>query len=184
MAVTSPEASPSFARFLGADDEAALGEAYTTVRRKLIRLFVCRGCRDAEELADETITRVMLKCDAIVDSYVGDPLLYFYGVARKVLLESVKAPPTAPPMPEPDPPELKEAMQECLDHCLQATLKEDERQLILEYYKGEKGSKIAGRKQLAALLGQTTNWLRIKVHRIRATLRPCIASCLEQKGLK
>jgi hypothetical protein len=44
----------------------------------------------AEELADEVINRVSKKLPQIVDIYVGDPALYFYGVARKVHREYLR----------------------------------------------------------------------------------------------
>src|SRR5438270_10295021 len=77
--------------WLDADRERA-GEKYERIRRRLIRIFTCRGRPDAEELADETINRVTLKATEVSKEYVGDPALYFYGVAQKVFLESVRKP--------------------------------------------------------------------------------------------
>ena len=57
------------------------GRRYEDIRRKLVKIFVSRGCIIAEELADETINRVAMKVHEIVDTYTGDPALYFYGVA-------------------------------------------------------------------------------------------------------
>ncbi|HEY0047746.1 MAG TPA: hypothetical protein VGB68_00565, partial [Pyrinomonadaceae bacterium] len=37
------------------------GQKYEKIRRRLIRIFLGRGCFEAEELADETINRVTRK---------------------------------------------------------------------------------------------------------------------------
>src|SRR4051794_16211659 len=80
--------------WLDADRERA-GYRYEAIRRRLITIFTCRGCREAEALADETINRVTIKLPEIADAYVGDPALYFYGVAQKVHLEYLRKRPPA-----------------------------------------------------------------------------------------
>src|SRR5437764_14777727 len=75
--------------WLGQDREQA-GDKYEAIRRRLIRIFISRGCHHAEEMADETINRVTFKLKEIRQDYVGDPALYFYGVANKVHLEYVR----------------------------------------------------------------------------------------------
>jgi hypothetical protein len=71
--------------WLGADrDSAAVN--YEKIRTRLIKIFTCRGCGEADDLADETINRVAAKVANIADSYSGDPALYFDGVAQKVHL--------------------------------------------------------------------------------------------------
>src|SRR5580700_5918445 len=47
-----------FLNYLDADRERA-GEKYETIRQKLLTLFRCNGCWTAEDLADETIDRVI-----------------------------------------------------------------------------------------------------------------------------
>jgi hypothetical protein len=53
----------------------------------LIKIFVCRGCANAEELADETINRVVSKVQEIITNWQGDPALYFYKVAQNIYRE-------------------------------------------------------------------------------------------------
>lgn len=60
------------------------GQKYEKIRQRLIRIFAGRGCFEAEELADETINRVTLKLPQFVETYIGEPALYFYGVADKI----------------------------------------------------------------------------------------------------
>jgi RNA polymerase sigma factor (sigma-70 family) len=158
-------------------DQAA--KKYEEVRRKLIKIFTCRGCSEAEDLADETINRVTRKVQEIMDSYAGDPALYFYGVARNVHLEYVRKSPPPLPMPEADTPQQKEQAYQCLDTCLER-FSEQNRRLVLEYYKDERREKIDHRKKLAEQLGIAPNALRIRMHRIRTSLQNCVLNCMKQ----
>jgi DNA-directed RNA polymerase specialized sigma24 family protein len=163
--------------WLDADREEA-GKKYENIRLRLVKFFACRGRHDAEELADETIKRVTLKAPALAQEYVGDPALYFYGVARMLVLEVFRKPPPAvPPTPLPEPDE-KEKEDRCLEGCM-AQLPQANRDLALEYYNYKKGQKVEHRRRLAERLGIGQNALRIRVHRIRAALLPCVSACLE-----
>jgi len=162
--------------WLHAEREVA-GRKYEDIRRRLIRFFTCRGCHEAEDLADETINRVARKLEEIAETYSGDPALYFYGVAQKVHLEHLrKRPPVKPPPPAPE--DEAETEYECLDRCMQH-LTEGSRDLVLQYYQEEKGAKIDHRRRLAERLGIALNALRIRVHRVRAALQKCVRDCLE-----
>jgi DNA-directed RNA polymerase specialized sigma24 family protein len=174
------DAFDKFLAWLDPSREQA-GAKYEIVRRKLIKIFTCRGCSNCEDLADETINRVIRKMQDLADSYTGDPALYFYGVARIVHLEHVKKGPAPLPVPPPDPPEKKEREYQCLDRCM-GVLTPRNRQLMLEYYKEEKHAKIVHRKELAAQLGVAVNALRIRAHRVRASLQICVESCLGQES--
>ena len=57
-------------------DRDRAGQRYEQIRSGLIKVFLCRGSVDPEELADETINRVAKKVLEIAESYVGDPLLF------------------------------------------------------------------------------------------------------------
>jgi RNA polymerase sigma factor (sigma-70 family) len=177
----SQEAFDLLLSFLDTDREQA-GRCYEELRIKLVKIFTCRGCMTPEDLADETFNRVSKKVSEIINSYVGDPRLYFYGVARNVFLESVRKRPHVPPMPEPTSTEQKEAEQECLDQCMQK-LTPTNRRLILEYYSGDRREKIERRKALAERLGIAPNALRIRAHRIRGSLAKCVFECLEHNAI-
>ena len=60
------------------------GKTYENIRQRLIKIFTYRGIAVAEDLADETINRVAKKVHEIRSTYIGDPALYFHGVARYV----------------------------------------------------------------------------------------------------
>jgi DNA-directed RNA polymerase specialized sigma24 family protein len=65
----------------------------------------------------------------------------------------------------------------CLRNCLQ-TLSPDNRDLILQYYQGEKSEKIRNRKQLMERLGIPVNTLRMRALRLRERLQGCVEECV------
>jgi RNA polymerase sigma factor (sigma-70 family) len=185
----SQEAFNTLLEWLGPDRDAA-GARYESIRLRLIKIFTCRGCAEAEDLADETINRVTAKVANLVQTYTGDPALYFYGVAQKVRLEYLRKNKLSSP-PErwavsrsgPPPETLTNGIEpeyECLERCMEL-LPPDSRQLVLRYYQQEKKAKIDNRRQLAQELGIALNALRIRAHRIRLQLQQCVQSCLERQ---
>jgi len=174
------DAFDTFLTWLDSDRDQA-GIKYEDIRRKLIKIFVCQGCPSGEDLADETINRVIRKMPELADMYNGDPLAYFCGVARNVLLEHFKKDSAALPLPPPDSPEQKEREYECLERCMKVLTPEN-RDLMLGYYKEEKRAKIVHRKELADRLGIALNALRIRAYRIRTGLQGCVENCLQLEG--
>jgi DNA-directed RNA polymerase specialized sigma24 family protein len=166
------------------------GTKYEAIRTRLIRIFTCRGCPEAELLADETINRVASKLPEISRTYAGDPALYFYAVAQKVHLEYIRKVQTRQsPMsveiaerstPLTSLPDDFEPEYHCLERCLER-LPQENRHLVEQYYQQEKQAKIDHRKLLATELGIAVNALRIRAHRIRLGLRQCVRDCLDQE---
>ncbi len=164
-------------RWLGKDREQA-GKKYEEIRLRLIKFFARRGCATPEELADKTFDRVADKIEQLVEAYVGDPALYFYRVAQNIYFEYIKRKrPEPKPLPLADTSEEKEQRFACLDHCLEG-LEDEQKDFILLYYQGEKGSKIEHRRQMAERLNVTIQTLRMRAHRIKVTLRKCVNGCL------
>lgn len=154
-------------------------QKYETIRIRLIKIFACRGCSEAEDLADETINRVTRKLPEIQAGFEGEPARYFYGVANKIHLEYVRRKPP-PPLANPKiDSEESELEYQCLDRCVEKLTPEN-RDLVLSYYQEEKHAKIEHRKNLAAKLGIAANALRIRAHRIRATLLECVQQCVRE----
>lgn len=166
-------------------DRENAGRKYEKIRRRLTWIFTCRGCHEAEELADETINRVTRKMPTLAASYEGEPALYFYGVADKIhheWLRQQKKIVDAPLDGEiylPKQPDA-ETRSECLDSCLK-TLPPDQRRLIVEYYQEEKSAKIRHRKEMAERLGIKIDALQIKTHRMRAALKSCVKKCVSTR---
>jgi len=188
--VVTQQAFDSLLNWLDAD-RASAGSKYEKIRVRLIKIFTCRGCCEADDLADETINRVTAKLADIAENYSGDPALYFYGVAQKVHLEYLRKKPLVQESldtgGEPGgqtawPPEAADEVENeyaCLEHCMDR-LPPENRRLVLEYYQEEKRAKIDHRKQLADQLGIAVNALRIRAHRLRVQLQQCVQGCLEQ----
>jgi DNA-directed RNA polymerase specialized sigma24 family protein len=172
------EAFDSLLAWLDEDRERAATK-YEDIRLRLIKVFFRRGCSTAEDLADQTIDRVSRKVNEVSQTYVGEPALYFLGVAQKIFLEHVKKRP-APALASPlHHPEDRERHLVCLENCLQG-LDDESRDIVLRYYEDEKRKRIDHRRVLADQLGIAVNALRMRVHRIKATLLPCINDCLSR----
>src|SRR6185369_17129165 len=152
-------------RWLDPDRDKA-AEKYERIRLRLIRIFSSRGCFEADALADQTVNVVTLRIDWLLENYVGDPALYFYGVGKNVYKEWLKRHPrpAPPPPPDPKPPEV-EQLATYLDDCLDLLLTKD-RDLVLRYHEFDKQEKIRYRKKLAEETRLTRNALRIKVFHI------------------
>jgi hypothetical protein len=169
------EAFHKLLTWLDPDREKA-GEKYQKIHLRLSRIFAAKGCRQGEDLADETVNVVARKIDWLIKNYVGDPVFYFLGVAKKIY-----QPPRPIPIPPPAPDNTEiERRCSCLEKCLNLVTSSHEREVVLRYHQNEKGEKIRERKQLAIELGISLNALRIRIWHIHARLRPCVQECVQQ----
>jgi len=180
----SPEDFQQLLNWLDPDPQRA-GEKYESIRRGLTALFDNWKCLEADSLADETINRVLTKVPNIAPTYSGDPALYFYGTAKRVRYEQLRRPRPEPLMPNTkivatQESDEKERLHSCLDKCLE-TLPAADRELILEYYRGDKNVKITCRRQLGERAGVSSNALRVRIFRLRGTLEECISKCLNAR---
>jgi RNA polymerase sigma factor (sigma-70 family) len=155
--------------WLAPDPETA-GREYELIRQKLITLFTCRRCLFPEELADETINRVTRKLPQLKFDYIGSPIKYFYGTAKKVYLEYLRHPAVQQLPPGPAVKEDLEELFQGLDQAL-SKLEPSDRELILSYYQGDGKRKITHRKALAKQLGLDLNTLRVRIYRIKSQLK-------------
>ena len=183
MTITQ-EQFDSLLSWLDADRELA-GKKYETIRSGLIRIFVAKGFNDAEDLADETINRVMLRLSGIRENYQGEPACYFRGVARNIIREgrNRKEGAAGEVVGRIDPQVYDGEEHDCLGHCLNC-LTVSKRNLILNYYLYEGHSKIEHRKQMAGQLRITMGAVRNRVFQIRLSLENCMRQCaLKEKSL-
>ncbi len=176
----------AFSRFLtwldGGVDSG--GEKYLDMRRRLVAYFDRRRCVSPDELADETLTRVVRRLEEEGAITEAPPSGYCYTVAKFVFLEYLRSDHalhhSAPDIEAPSAPDAGDAARQrrldCLDHCLQQ-LTADDRDLILEYYQGERRDKIERRRKLAARAGLTANALTIRACRLRGKLEACVSAC-------
>lgn len=178
------ETFDSLLRWFDRDREIA-GQKYEKIRLRLIQIFIHRGCFEAEELADETINRVLFKLPDVVVEYSGDPALYFQGVANFVHLEWLRKQRKIEHIEmekakDDSFRENKEKSFSCLEKCL-SEISAEQRKLIVDYYQKEKGEKIEHRKNLARALGININVLQVRAHRIRQILHDCVEECAAEK---
>lgn len=163
-------------------DRAA--EKYENIRNRLIKVFASRGFDNPERLADDTFDRVASKAAQLIETYVGDPAIYFYGVARAVMMEGLKRPVhDLMPAVIVGSQNVSDQAYNCLERCLDQ-LSETNRDLILQYYASENQSKVAKRVELAQSLGLSPNALRLRVHKIRQALEKCVRSCVQGENEK
>jgi DNA-directed RNA polymerase specialized sigma24 family protein len=169
----------------GAGNRESGSEKYLEIRGNLTRFFEWRGCSFPEDHADETINRIAKKVGE------GEEILnasaYAMGIARLLLLEIFKG----RQREQSALAELGQASEvyvdsgdgddrlECLRNCLQS-LSTDNRELILQYYHGEKGEKIKNRKKLLERLGIPVNTLRMRALRLRDRLQSCVEQCMSK----
>jgi DNA-directed RNA polymerase specialized sigma24 family protein len=188
----------AFRQFLGWLDqgEDSSGEKYLELRRRLVLYFDRKNCPTADELADETLSRVAQKFQERGEITNLSPAHYCYVTAKFVFLEYTRraeqSHTSLDEFPASRTPAIelaittstysdsvaKESTLDCLDRCLKK-LAPDEGELILEYYQGEQQEKIRCRRRIAERLGFSTNALSIRACRIRNKLEACVRSCCQ-----
>ena len=173
------------------------GANYLETRRRLVSYFDRKNCQQPDELADETLNRVARRLQEEGSITGAAPAQYCYIVAKYVFLEYQRRTDRAqvsldelsgPRYPVSSPAELsaleeaaesRENRLDCLERCLQ-NLEPDNRELIVQYYRGEQRAKIENRRALAARLGITMNALGIRACRVRDKLEACVSKCAER----
>jgi len=178
----TPEAFGRFLHWLSSDEQQAVQD-YLSVRKKLTRFFVHKGCDDPDALFDETVDIVVGKIEECLDC--PNPLGYCYGVARNVWRKYMREfKPTfridiEPPLLRPAGQEQKQELElQCLERCLDK-LPAGDREIVTQYHQYQFQGKIDARKTLAIKLGGP-NALRIRVFRIRKSLHHCVVNCVKQ----
>jgi RNA polymerase sigma factor (sigma-70 family) len=163
--------------WLSTDRELAATK-YETIRAALVRIFVSKGFNDAEDLADKTINRVMVRLPQIRGIYTGEPAWYFHGVARYIIRETRRRKEIASNLVDVriDPPTEIGEEYNWLQRCLES-LPYSQRNLILDYYLYEGHEKVQHHKQMAVDLKITEGALRSRVHQIRLRLEDCMRQC-------
>lgn len=169
------------------------GHAYVEMRRRLRDYFARKNCLPAEDLADETLTRVARRLEEEGITRDETPARYCYIVARFVFLEHLRENKAHPMVthvsgdvaPQPSAASAADAAeaagtQEKLLACLQKCLQELDplnRRIITRYYIGAARVKIDNRRGLAESLGLSLNALTVRACRIRTRLDACVRRC-------
>jgi DNA-directed RNA polymerase specialized sigma24 family protein len=164
-------------------DREEAADRYELLRRKLIRFCESNGTVAAEDGADEIINRVIRKIDE--GASITNVFAYAFGVARMILKEFWKERERTSMVEkelnknaESDSPnDGDDPRMSCFDTCLDQ-LSNENRKLILDYYREDRRAKIDLRKELATQLSIPLNALRIRAHRVRRGLEQCVRDCL------
>ena len=175
----------SFDQFLAVLDpnRERAGQEYEALRTRIVKFFEWRACQFPDDLADETLDRVIKKVALGVE--IDDHINYVYGVARLVYLEAWKQQvkeravvvnmPTMTVVEDED----EDLRYTCLERCLKE-LSDNGREMILSYYRDDKQAKIDHRKTIAEKFNISLNALRIKTLRLRSKLEQCVQTCLQK----
>jgi len=191
----SSTTAAAFRQFLSWLDQGtdSNGEKYLEMRRRLVAYFDRKNCVAPDELADETLNRVARRLEEEGAITGTAPAQYCYITAKFVFLEYLRSGTRSDTsLAEMSPAEVdsvlgvaasadgeaqtKEHLSACLEGCL-AQLPPADRDLILEYYRGEQRTKIESRRGLAATLRLSVNALSIRACRIRHKLELCVREC-------
>jgi DNA-directed RNA polymerase specialized sigma24 family protein len=173
----TPEKFAGFLDWLNPDRETA-GDEYERLRFRLCTFFSQRQCRFADELADETINRVILKSS---EEQIENKIAYCYGVAKNVYRESLRKERPHLDIDEvtvaAKAPEEPSISSECLDQCLEK-LPPDSRTLLLDYFSEAKLAKIEMHRRISESLEMTQTALRMRVMRTKQKLKVCVQECM------
>lgn len=167
-------------------DREKAGEEYELLWQKMREYFAARGAICAEDLADETLSRLAKKYAE--GEEIRDCNRYSYGLARLIWMESLRRPENNYVSFDqvfdlsfvlPDSLLTKEENARYV-HCIRQ-ITDEERTLMIEYWDHEEELHYEARKQQAIRLGISPTALRIRVSRIRKKLEACLEICLEKE---
>ena len=154
----------------------SVAEGFERCRRKLVKFFIWRRCTEPEDLADETISRLLKTTNAGTQISADKPYSFAYAIAMNVFREYSRRIKVRGEVASIDeileiPAHSSEPVDECQKLCLDR-LSEDKRKLLFHYYVDNISCEdIAKERQ------ETINALRLKIFRIRNALRRCCEEC-------
>ena len=135
---------------------------------------------DAEFYADQTVDRVIKRLPEIRDTYTDEPVKYFHGVAKYILLEAARRreiPTDVLPECLPRGGVIDNELARCLRNCLH-TLPKEKHELIHDYHVYDGHPKIDTHRDMAEELAITIGALRTRAHHVRAALEDCVRKCM------
>lgn len=171
------------------DDGQSAGERFESLRRKLVFYFESRRCDDPEDLAHETLERLMRRHGEHVE--VKDLMRYSYGVARNVLYEHLRKKKAEKRYineqeyrshadeADVEAATAKERRLKCLEECA-ARLNAQESALLTDYFSGRGRNRQEHRRRMAEQLNIPRDTLTLRVFNLKRRLRKCIEKCLEE----
>jgi DNA-directed RNA polymerase specialized sigma24 family protein len=160
-------------------DAGSVEQGFRQCRLKLVEFFAWRHCEDPDNLADETISRLLRNVHNGQEILADNPYSYVYGIASNVFREYLRDKGKAAALI--DIEDVREVAapateDDCKKLCLDQ-LPQKKRELLATYYLCYED-----REGIAAGLGLTLNALRLQVHRIKHGLKRCMEDCRKHSG--
>ena len=195
MQDSPPTAGDRLLSFFDSDPVIA-GEKLLRCRQKLVRRFAAERCHDPEDLANESLRRVLDALNKNPQRLATEIEAFISGFATNIIYESRRSPmhkedPLEEIVPAKEPrtrplEELligfseQEDLRQCLEQCLEQ-LDSQERNTLIKYYTAEPGEKAkAVRRNMASSLGLTSAQLRKRAFNLRSRLEAFTRQCLEK----
>jgi DNA-directed RNA polymerase specialized sigma24 family protein len=155
-------------------DAQSIEEGFQRCRYKLFKFFAWRHCEDPDNLADETISRLLKNVRAGQEILADNPYSYVYAIASNLFKEYLRAKKKGGVLVDID--EVRETpvaavVDDCQKQCLEQ-LSQEKRELLARYYLDDDE-----RDAIAQEQGLSLNALRLQVHRIKHGLRRCREDC-------
>lgn len=180
----SREAFARFLETLSTDAEEA-ARNYTRLHKKLVGFFNMKGVSDPVSAADETIDRAAIKIAA--GTPVPDASKYCMGIARNVAKERLRSERREDSAflnfvagLANDADEQIDRIYRILKPCFEQ-LAAEEQQLLAAYCQVTRGGAHAEhRRRLAETMDTTLLALRMRVTRLRSSLRDCVRKRLQE----
>ncbi len=180
------------------DNPEIAQEKLLRCRQKLIRRFSAERCYDAEDLASETLERVLTALDKNPHRVSTQIEAFISGFATMIVHESHRRPvlkedplDDLAPANEPRTSPMEELLitlseqddlRNCLERCLDQ-LDSRERKTLINYYSTESGEKAKTvRRNMALSLGLTSGQLRKLAFNLRSRVEVFTRQCLEGRG--
>lgn len=160
-------------------DAQSIEEGFRQCRFKLLKYFAWRHCEDPDNLADETMSRLLKNVGTGQEILADKPYSYVYAIARNVFREYLRAKEKGEVIIDID--EVQEiagsdATDDCQKQCFEQ-LPGEKRELLARYYLDDDQ-----RNAIAEQQGLTLNALRLKVHHIKHGLKRCWEDCRKHSG--
>ncbi len=160
-------------------DAPSIDEGFRRCRLKLVKFFAWRRCEDPDNLADETMSRLLKNVHSGQEILSDKPYSYVYAIATYVFMEHLRAKHKGEVIIDIDEVEQiagSGATDDCQTQCLDQ-LSAEKRELLAQYYLDYDQRNAIAEKQ-----GLTLNALRLKVHRMKHALKRCWEDCRKHSG--
>lgn len=169
---------------LDAEDRENAGVKYLALLDELANFLRIKNCPDSLSAAEIALDRTAKKIADGED--VQNIRAYAFRVAKFVLLEKIREK-QMDELPEDyenrivAPEEKSDGRLDCLEECLE-TLEFIDREIMINYYKGESGKeKVKIKESLMERFDLTMTALKLRALRSRQKLEKCITKCLAKK---